>query len=85
MGCENMYDAEGNWLGVVCSRGRRTPSCSTSGCSGRSAFQCDFPLKGSKTGKTCSRHMCSSCRVSVGKGIDYCRTHAVQPTLPGAT
>lgn len=69
-----------------CSRGRRKeqPPCSV--CKTREhALLCDFELRGSKAGNTCSAKLCTSCAVTVGK-LDLCPPHAkvstTQTTLP---
>jgi hypothetical protein len=41
-------------------------------CGQVSAFLCDYPIG---VNKTCSKHLCESCRVSVGK-LDFCPDHA---------
>jgi hypothetical protein len=71
---------DGKHLGVACSRGERQKKCRA--CSGRAATkQCDFPLKGRKSGKTCDMNICDDC-------VDYCPVHdrmsgsAAQTVLP---
>jgi hypothetical protein len=36
---------------------------------------CDFPLTGSKQGKTCDRSVCSKCAVHRDPDTDYCPPH----------
>lgn len=64
-------------MAFACSRGRgRSQPCGTSGCGGTSVALCDWPLFGSKAGKTCDRRMCEACRTNIGPNKDYCRVHA---------
>jgi len=60
---------------AIVSRGGRRPACEVVGCRGRADFQCDYPLKGKKAGKTCDRHLCERCRISQGGDRDYCPQH----------
>lgn len=62
----------------VCSRGpkRKAPACA---CGKPSAFQCDHAVA---PGRTCDRHLCRSCRVSVGPELDYCPEHAAGAAGP---
>ena len=69
--------------GIVCSRGRK-PLCAV--CSKRPHTKlCDFPLTGSKAGKTCDRKLCDSCAVGQGRAngdtVDYCPAHAVRAAV----
>lgn len=74
MGCDELRDKDGHWLGYACSRGR-TKACSV--CKVRPATKlCDWPLTGSKSGQTCDRDLCDRCAAHVGKDLDYCPCHA---------
>lgn len=82
MGCETVDLGDGVTL-IACSRGRRTRrSCSVPGCTNAATKQCDFPLGGAKKGKTCDRHLCSTCAVVMSRRgretTDYCPPHAKQ-------
>lgn len=78
MSCDTIELGHGVY-GVVCSRGRRRPSCSVTGCSRSATHQCDYPLTGRASGRTCSRHLCGkhAMRHSTGKpvSLDLCPTH----------
>lgn len=69
-------------VAIVCSRRPMRARCATPGCIGVSVALCDFPLTGSKLGKTCDRRMCARCQHSRGRDVDYCPTHARQAALP---
>lgn len=65
----------GGGVAIVCTRGQRRKVCGT--CKrGTATKLCDFPLKGSKAGKTCDAPLCDSCAVSGGPDIDHCPPHA---------
>lgn len=70
--CQTFHGPDGRPMAIVCGTRERTPKCA---CGGRSAFQCDFPLRGSATGRTCSRHLCNACVRRHDGGLDYCETH----------
>lgn len=53
--------------GFMCARGGRAPKCSVTGCNKRSTKQCDYPLRGSKAGQTCSKHLCDAHAVAQGE------------------
>lgn len=73
MACTVIRDEKGEWAGIVCSRGRRTPKpCAAPGCSREGAFLCDFPLA---KGGTCSRSFCLQHGEHVAHGKDWCRPH----------
>jgi hypothetical protein len=77
MGC-TIFDFGDGTTAIICSRGERKRYCSC----GRVANKlCDFPLHGSKTGKTCDRPICDRCATSVGEDRDYCPPHSRQGTL----
>jgi len=72
--------------GFVCSRGQRRPKCKA--CGRPSTTQCDYPLRGSKAGKTCDAHLCDAHAVTQqcakhsaprcpcrGDTVDYCKAH----------
>lgn len=86
MGCERI-DFPGG-MGFACSRGLNRERCDT--CGKPAVALCDYPLAGTKAGKTCDRKMCGTCRVKAGEGKDYCRAHAACPpptiieSVPGA-
>lgn len=60
MSCDRIDLGGGNFA-IVCSRGKRTPRCSVPGCSSPGAFQCDYPVKGRKSG-TCDAYLCTAHR-----------------------
>src|SRR5688572_15458157 len=62
---------------TLCTRG--SPSRAPCGVckQARHTKLCDFPLKGKKLGKTCSRKLCDRCVVNVGPDRDLCATHAL--------
>ena len=60
-------------LAIACTRTPRAPCYA---CQRASSALCDFPLAGPKTGQTCDRALCESCRVKVGPNRDYCQPHA---------
>lgn len=63
---------------IACSRGYGRPMepCS---CGRPSRYLCDYPLKGSKKGLTCSRPLCDACAKLIKKtaqgSIYYCPVH----------
>lgn len=69
-----IHDADGNVIGIACSR-ERVRLCST-GCGRRATKLCDFPLSGKKAGKTCDADLCERCAEHVGPDRDYCPPHA---------
>lgn len=72
---------------IVCTRGERRHRCKE--CGSNATAQCDYPLRGRATGRTCSIYLCARCKVVSGE-LDYCRVHAriaeqgEQLALPGA-
>lgn len=60
--------------GWACSRGEPAKRCKE--CGARASKLCDYPLSGSKAGKTCDVNLCSRCAVSVGPDLDYCPVHS---------
>jgi hypothetical protein len=76
--CERIKLPDGTFA-IVCSSRRRRPSCSAPGCNAPSEFQCDFPLKGRASGRTCSKHLCRAHRVQIDgpeMSVDLCLPHA---------
>lgn len=74
MGCDTIYDDNGNAIGIACSRG---PKARCTVCKSRPATKlCDFALSGSKAGQTCDRAMCERCAAHAGRNLDYCPAHA---------
>lgn len=57
---------------LACRIARGAPLCK---CGNRSTHLCDYPLRGSKAGQTCSARLCASCAVRVAPNADYCRPH----------
>lgn len=75
-------------LTIACSRGRRKAAPPCAACGRPSTKQCDYPLRGKKTGKTCDRHLCNACAVVVGSesgdSVDFCKAHPVpSPEVDG--
>ena len=61
-------------VGFICVRGVRRRQCSS--CKQRPAsFECDFPLSGKKTGKTCDKAICEGCAAEVGPDRHFCPPH----------
>jgi hypothetical protein len=96
MTCKTLRDERGNVLGIVCSRGRRSPRCSVTGCTSPSERQCDWPLRGKRKGATCSRHLCAKHTTErpdgfgetydlTGETIDLCPAHAAMAPAPVPT
>lgn len=79
MACEHLRDKDGNWIGVICGRGPRAPKCKF--CSKTSTKLCDFPIHGSKKGKTCDAPICDGHATSVGEDCDFCPHHCKQEEL----
>lgn len=61
-------------VAIVCGPRPRRHACAD--CGKPASLQCDYPLRGTKAGKTCSRHVCSTCAVHVGDETDFCQVHA---------
>jgi hypothetical protein len=59
-------------IGFVCSSREPRKSCS---CGRASTALCDYPLTGSKAGKTCDKPLCDRCRVRIGDNVDRCPAH----------
>lgn len=64
---------------IVCRRGRqrRSAPCSAPNCSEPHTRLCDFPLRGSKAGRTCDAKICDGHATCAGPGKDYCPPHTV--------
>jgi hypothetical protein len=58
---------------IVCTRSPRHRFCS---CGAPADLLCDYPLRGTKAGKTCDRPICGECAVNIGPDKDLCPTHA---------
>lgn len=71
MSCRSIVNAEGEVIGIACTRGAIRCECGSA-----SSKLCDFPLKGAKAGKTCDRRICGRCAVVMGPNKDYCPAHA---------
>jgi len=72
MSCTTIV-VDGKVVGLACSRssGKKCVQCGQP-----AGALCDFPLKGSKAGQTCSRPLCGKCSVKARGGLDYCPAHA---------
>ncbi len=75
MGCEVFKDEQGNTTMIIRRSGQRKQYCS---CGRVANKRCDFPLHGSKTGKTCDRPICDRCATTVGEDRHFCPGHAGQ-------
>lgn len=75
MTCRHIDVGPGGFA-IVCSRGSARSRCSIDGCTKPSTKLCDFPLSGSKAGKTCDRRLCDSHARAQGDSVDFCPTHA---------
>jgi hypothetical protein len=74
MTCTPFRLADGTF-GIACTRGERPRRCSA--CKSRPAtLLCDYPLRGSKAGKTCDKPLCERCAAHVGTDRDLCPAHA---------
>lgn len=58
MPCKTIVNQPGSYA-VACSRRTHGTRCSVHGCSGYESKRCDYPLSGSKAGKTCDRPLCA--------------------------
>lgn len=56
---------------IACTRGE-TKRCA---CGNRVTRLCDYPLRGTLEGATCSAPLCEKCAKHVGPGRDYCPAH----------
>ncbi len=80
MRCDRI-DLGGGAVGIICSRGARRKTCSA--CKrNRATKLCDFPLAGSKAGKTCDRDLCDACATTTREPgatdtTDLCPAHAM--------
>jgi hypothetical protein len=75
MPCRTYRSEDGKGAAILCGRGPLPKMCVV--CFQRySSKLCDFPLTGSKKGKTCDRPLCQSCAVHKEPNTDYCPTHA---------
>lgn len=70
----NIVDIPGGGRAIVCTRARRTKPCDI--CHRPGGKLCDYPLRGTKAGKTCDRSLCAKCAVHRAPDTDYCPTHA---------
>jgi len=66
----------GGATAIICTRGQRSRSCTTPGCTNRADKQCDFRVSRNGKAATCDRYICSRCAVSKGADLDYCGPHA---------
>ncbi len=65
----------GGVTAIACSRGARRERCKCG--SGFVSRLCDFELRGSKAGQTCSAKLCDRCSSRpAGTELDYCPAHA---------
>lgn len=62
MGCEIVRPPGGGVM-FICSRGGSSARCAA--CSRKATKLCDWPLRGEKTGQTCSHAICDSCALTV--------------------
>ncbi len=68
----NHINLPGGGSAIICSRSSQKRCAG-----GRPATKlCDFPLAGTKAGKTCDKPLCVVCAVHREPDIDYCRPHA---------
>lgn len=83
MACERL-ELPGGGVAIVCTRGKRTRSCSVCGRRGAELL-CDGRSPGRK--RTCDAPLCRRCARSAGAGVDHCPACAalviarVPPTL----
>lgn len=80
MTCREIRSDKGDLIGFACSRGQRESKATCSVCGKRPHTKlCDFPLTGSKAGRTCDRRVCDECAVPQGHAngdtVDYCSAH----------
>lgn len=68
-------------VAIVCGARPRKRYCRD--CGAEASLQCDAPLRGKKSNKTCDAHICKDCAVSVGENLDLCQMHAKQPRQEG--
>ncbi len=59
--------------GFVCGSGPRRVKCSVPSCTNWATLECDYPVKGRKTG-TCDAKLCERCTFKVN-GEDVCPPH----------
>ncbi len=79
MPCEVITGYDGKFMRIICTHGRRAPKCKF--CVKTSTKLCDFPIHGSKKGKTCDPPMCDNHATSVGEDRDFCPPHSKQEEL----
>ena len=73
MTCTRLRDGDATVF--ICSRvPLRHRKCAS--CGAPATRQCDAPLRGSKEGKTCDRHLCDGCATRIGPDVDLCPAHA---------
>lgn len=75
MACRTVISGPGV-TAIVCTRGERSRSCATPGCSNRADKQCDFAVTRNGKAGTCDRYICPKCAVSAGRNADHCPPHA---------
>lgn len=80
MTCE-LWKGKDGAVFIACSRGQRRKRCKF--CNDPNASKlCDYPLRGSKAGKTCDAPMCARCAAPQnakhldGDSVDFCPPHA---------
>jgi hypothetical protein len=73
MTCRYVDLGGGNYAITCGGRGQRSHRCKD--CGRDATLQCDFPLRGRKTGRTCSVYLCAGCATAVD-GKDLCAPHA---------
>lgn len=73
MTCTTIKIGDAGDMAIVCDR-KPIQKCQFCAPSPRATKLCDYPLAGSKRGKTCSARMCDRCATTID-GLDYCRAH----------
>jgi hypothetical protein len=74
MPCYPFKSDDGTFIGMVCSRSRKT-KCSVRGCSRNATYLCDYLLKGKKEGSTCDRPLCGRHAILLGEDHHFCPGH----------
>ncbi len=73
MACRPLITEDGKVFGFACGPKREQPKYVCQTCwKRRSERQCDYPTA---PGKTCDKHLCSTCAVRVGPDKDHCPDH----------
>lgn len=80
MACRTFVLGDGS-VGIACGPRGKRHACSAPNCTAPSSKQCDYPVKGRKSG-TCDKHLCARHAVSVGPNLDYCEPHHRAVALP---